>query len=58
MVENPSSGLALKLLLQDALKVFHSLLRVLHVSRQVAVEEANGVTEHGHAGAHSTFVPL
>ena len=59
MVKNPSGSLALKLLLlQDALKVLHALLRVFHVSRQVAVEEADGVTKHRHAGTHSTFIPL
>ena len=59
VVENPGGSLALKLLLlQDALEVLHALLRVFHVSRQVAVQEADGVTEHWHAGAHSTFIPL
>ena len=59
MVEDPGGSLALELLLlQDALKVLHALLWVLHVSRQVAVEEADGVAEHWHAGAHTTFIPL
>jgi len=59
MVKDPSGSLALKLLLlQDALEVLHALTRVLHVSRQVAVEEADGVAEHRHAGAHTPFVPL
>lgn len=59
VVKNPGGSLALKLLLlQDAFKVLHALLWVLHVSRQVAVEEADGVTEHWHAGAHATFIPL
>ena len=47
VVKNPSGSLALKLLLlQDALKVLHALVRVFHVSRQVAVEEADAVTKH------------
>lgn len=59
MVKNPSGGLALKLLLlQDALKVLHTLFRVFHVSWQVAVQEADGVAKHWHAGAHTTFVSL
>lgn len=59
VVENTSGRLALKLLLlQDALKVLHALPRVFHVSRQVAVEEADGVSERRHAGANTTFIPL
>lgn len=59
VVKNPSGNLALKLLLlQDALKVLHALIGVFHMSRQVAVEEADGVTEHRHAGAYPTFIPL
>lgn len=59
MVKNPGGGLALKLLLlQDALEVLHALIWVFHVSRQVAVEEADGVAERWHAGAHTTFIPL
>lgn len=59
MVKHPGGSLALKLLLlQDALKVFHALLGVFHMSRQVAVEEADGVAKHWHAGTHTTFIPL
>lgn len=59
MVKNPRGGLTLELLLlQDALKILHALIGVFHVSRQVAVEEADGVTEHRHAGTHPTFIPL
>lgn len=59
MVQDPCGGLALELLLlQDALEVLHALLRVLHVSRQVTVQEADSVAEHRHAGADSAFIPL
>lgn len=59
VIQNPDGRLALKLLLlQDGLKVLHALFWVLHVSRQVAVEEADAVTEHWHAGANTTFIPL
>lgn len=59
VVKNPGGSLALELLLlQDALKVLHALLWVFHVSRQVAVEEADGMAEHWHAGADTTFIPL
>lgn len=59
VILNPDGCLALKLLLlQDALKVLHALIGVFHVSRQVAVEEADAVTEHRHAGANATFIPL
>lgn len=46
------------LLLQDALKVLHSLLKVPHVSWQVAVEEADGVAEHSHPGTDASFISL
>lgn len=59
MVEHPCGSLAFKLLLlQDALKVLHALLRVLHVGRQVAVQETDGVTEHRHARTHTPFITL
>lgn len=59
VVQHPRGGLALELLLlQDAVKVLHALLRVLHVRREVAVEEADGVPEHRHAGADPALVPL
>lgn len=59
VVQNPSGSLTLKLLLlQDALKILHALVRVFHVSRQVAVEEADGVAEHGHPCTHATFIAL
>lgn len=59
VVQDPSGSLTLKLLLlQDAFKIFHALVRVLHVSRQMAVEEADGVAEHGHSCTHATFVAL
>ena len=59
VVKNPGGSLALELLLlQDALKVLHALLWVFHMSRQVAVEEADGMAEHWHAGADTTFIPL
>lgn len=59
VVKNPRGGLTLKLLLlQDALKILHALLGVFHVSRQVTVEEADGVAKHRHAGTHAPFIPL
>lgn len=59
VVQHSRGGLALELLLvQDALEVLHALLRVLHVCGQVAVQEADGVAEHGHAGTHTPFVSL
>lgn len=59
MVKDPRGSLALELLLlQDALKILHALFGVFHVSRQVTVEEADGVTKHRHAGTHPTFIAL
>lgn len=37
------------LLLQDVLKLVHALQSVVHVSRKVAVEEANHVAVEGEA---------
>lgn len=59
MVQHTRGGRALELLLlQDGLEVLHALLGVLHVRRQVAVEEAERVSEHGHPGADAALVPL
>lgn len=59
VVKDPGGSLTLELLLlQDALKILHALFGVFHVSRQVTVEEADGVTKHRHAGTHPTFIPL
>lgn len=59
VVKNPRGSLTLELLLlQDTLEILHALFGVFHVSRQVTVEEADGVTEHRHAGTHPTFIPL
>lgn len=59
MIQHPGGGPSFELLLlQDALKVLHPLLQVPHVSGQVTVEEAHGVSENGHPCANATFVPL
>ena len=59
VVQYAGGGAALKLLLlQNALKVLHALVQVPHVSWQVAVEETDGVTKHGHPGADTTFITL
>lgn len=46
------------LLLQDALKILHSLLQVPHMSWQVAVEKADRVAEYGHPGTDAPFISL
>lgn len=59
MIQNTSGPLDIKLLLlQDALEVIHTLILVFHVSRQVAIEEADAVAKHGHSGTNAAFIPL
>ena len=59
MVQHAGGSAALKLLLlQNALKVLHALVQIPHVSWQVAVEETDGVTKHGHPGADAAFITL
>lgn len=59
VVQDPGGGPAFKLLLlQDALEVLHPLLQVPHVGRQVAVQEAERVSENRHPGTDASFVPL
>lgn len=59
MVQHSGGSASFKLLLlQDAFKVLHALLQVPHVSRQVTVEKADGVTEHGHPRTDASFIPL
>lgn len=50
--------LSFKLHFQNFLKVVQSLLCVLHVSWQVAVDETNCMTVEGQANGDSSFVPL
>lgn len=46
------------LLLQDVLQLVNALQGVVHVSREVAVEEANHVAVEGEPDRHSSFIAL
>lgn len=59
MVQYASGGSSFKLLLlEDALKVLHSLLQVPHVSWQVTVEKTHRMAKHCHPHADTPFIPL
>lgn len=46
------------LCLQDVLQLVHALQSVVHVRRQVAVEEAHHVTVEGEPHGHPSFITL
>lgn len=46
------------LCLQDVLQLIHALQSVVHVRRQVAVEEAHHMAVEGEAHGHSSFITL
>ena len=59
VVQDPRGCLGLKLLLlQDTLKVLHTLLQVPHMGWQVTVEEAHWVAEHCHPRTDTPLISL
>lgn len=59
MVQHTARSASIKLLLlQDALKIFHPLLQVPHVSWKVTVQKAHRVAEHCHSCTDASFIAL
>lgn len=59
MVQHTGRSPSVKLLLlQDALKILHSLLQVPHVSWKVTVQKAHRVAKHCHSCTDASFIAL